>query len=80
MNTNVLSKKPINKVVYDYKGIQNEPKQAEPLTDNDACEDDDAIEDAYFMKILKERENEATIPLDDIIARFNAKHPEHAVL
>jgi hypothetical protein len=67
-------------VVYGYKNSLNETKGVEPLTNDDDFEDDDAIEDAYFMKILKERENEATIPLDDLIARFNAKHPEHAVL
>jgi hypothetical protein len=76
MNTNVLSKKRIDKVIYDYKDIQNEPKQAEPLTDDDDddFEDDDAIEDAYFIKIHEERKNEHSIPLREYIAKFKAKH------
>jgi predicted transcriptional regulator len=53
-----------------------EVKQLVDLMD----ENDDVIEDAYFAKIHEERKNEASIPLDDVIARFNAKHPEHAVL
>jgi hypothetical protein len=80
MNTNVLSKKRTNKVVHNYKDSLNETKQTEPLTDDDDFEDDDAIEDAYFMKIHEERKNESSIPLGDLIAQFNAEYPEHAVL
>jgi hypothetical protein len=74
MNTNVLSKKRTDKVVYGYKNSLNETKQTEPLTNDDDFEDDDAIEDAYFMKIHEERKNEHSIPLREYIAKFKAKH------
>jgi hypothetical protein len=74
MNTNVLSKKRTDKVVYGYENSLNETKQAEPLTNDDNFEDDDAIEDAYFMKIHEERKNEHSIPLCEYIAKFKAKH------
>jgi hypothetical protein len=62
MNTDVLSKNRINKVVYGYKDTLNETKQTAPLIDDDDFEDDDTIEDAYFMEILKEREKEEDMP------------------
>jgi hypothetical protein len=82
MNTNVLSKKRTDKVVYGYKGIQNETKQIEPLTNDDDFEDDDAIEDAYFMKILKERENEEDMPdgLEILKKRRNERQNQTVML
>jgi hypothetical protein len=60
---------PINRVVNDYKEIVLQSLVDE---DNDATEDDnDVIEDEYFMKIHKERENEAGIPLDEFMIQYN---------
>jgi predicted transcriptional regulator len=52
---------------FTYKEMQ----QLIALMDDDG--DDDAIEEAYLMKIHKERENKVGIPLDDFIAQLKIK-------
>jgi hypothetical protein len=49
-----------------------EMQQIVAMMDDDG-EDDDAIESAYFMKILRDRENETPITLEELVARRNAK-------
>jgi predicted transcriptional regulator len=43
-------------------------------------EDDDNLELEYFAKVLKERENETPVPLDEFIARFNAEREKRQKL
>jgi hypothetical protein len=49
-----------------------EMQQIVAMMDDDG-EDDDAIESAYFAKILRERENEPTVTLEELVAQRNAK-------
>ncbi|MDR1886857.1 MAG: hypothetical protein LBQ70_02970 [Prevotellaceae bacterium] len=49
-----------------------EMQQIAALMDDDG-EDDDAVELAYFAKALKERENEPTVTLEELVAQLDAK-------
>jgi predicted transcriptional regulator len=50
-----------------------EMQQLVNLMNKEEDDDDDAIELAYFAPILKERENEIPIPLEDFISQYYAE-------